>query len=102
MRLYNDDHQAVVVTHDELAVQPGDPYDFTDEQIAAGVAGKWSEQPPRAESKADLIARAEDAGIDVPPRATKADLEALLQQPSEEAENTEPAPPADDDKEQQA
>jgi hypothetical protein len=49
-RLFNVDHGPVLVDpiRDERAVLPGESYDFTDEQIAAGLAGQWSETDPRA------------------------------------------------------
>lgn len=48
-RLYNTDHQPHLIhpTSGERAVMPGESYDFTDEQIAAGLAGCWSDTDPR-------------------------------------------------------
>ena len=48
--LFNTDSQARLVDplRDERAVMPGESYDFTDEQVAAGIAGSWSEEDPRA------------------------------------------------------
>ena len=48
MKLFNTDSQPVVISWSEKAVLPGESYDFTDEQIAAGIAGSWSEDDPRA------------------------------------------------------
>lgn len=45
--LYNVGHQPVVVDHGCPAVQPGESHKFTDEQIAAGIAGDWSPDDPR-------------------------------------------------------
>lgn len=45
--LYNVDSQAAVVSHSARAVQPGDSHDFTDEEVAAGLGGAWSELAPR-------------------------------------------------------
>jgi hypothetical protein len=101
MRLYNADHQPVVVDHALPAVQPGESHDFTDEQLKDGIAGVWSAESPRSVTKADLLERAQLEGIDVPSRASKTDIEELLasgQQAPETAED-EPAQP-DDDKEQ--
>lgn len=47
MRLYNVDHSPVVVKQNERAVMPCLPYEFTDEEVAAGIAGLWSEENPR-------------------------------------------------------
>lgn len=47
-RLYNLDHLPVVVDIHKLAVYPGMGYDFTDEQVKAGITGLWSEKDPRA------------------------------------------------------
>ena len=52
-KLFNLDHQPVVIHHGERAVMPGEPYEFTDEQIEAGLAGQWSEEDPRAGLKAE-------------------------------------------------
>lgn len=51
MRLYNRDHQAAIVEQDEPGVRPGESYDFTDEQIAAGISGVWSKGEPRKASR---------------------------------------------------
>jgi hypothetical protein len=45
-RMYNIDHQPVVVDHSQPAVMPGGGYDFTDEQ-RQGLSGLWSEEDPR-------------------------------------------------------
>lgn len=47
-KLFNTGHMPVVLSWQEPAVMPGDSYDFTDEQAAAGIAGDWSEHDPRA------------------------------------------------------
>jgi hypothetical protein len=46
-RLYSLDPFPVVPNIHAPAVLPGEPYDFTDEQVAAGIAGPWSEHDPR-------------------------------------------------------
>ena len=48
-RLYNVDHQPQLINpvSGERAVMPGESYDFTDEQAAAGIAGSWSDTDPR-------------------------------------------------------
>lgn len=45
-RLFNIDHSPACVENGP-AVLPGETYDFTDEQVAAGIAGLWSENDPR-------------------------------------------------------
>lgn len=45
-RFFNIDHSPVSIENGP-AVMPGDTYDFTDEQVAAGIAGLWSENDPR-------------------------------------------------------
>ena len=47
MRRWNLDHQPVVVDNDEPAVPPGESYDFSKEQLEAGLAGTWSDRDPR-------------------------------------------------------
>lgn len=44
---YNVDHQVAIVNHGEDVVNPGESFDFTDEQIEAGLGGSWSELNPR-------------------------------------------------------
>jgi hypothetical protein len=95
MRLWNLDHQPVVVENDQPAVLPGESYEFTKEQIEAGVAGNWSDKDPRKgladeaafkrrrdgkETAADLRKRAEEAGLEVPKKAKKAEIAELLEQ----------------------
>jgi hypothetical protein len=46
---WNVDHQhALLDPISGLVVAPGESYEFTDEQIEAGLAGSWSEEDPRA------------------------------------------------------
>jgi hypothetical protein len=45
---WNVDHQPHVIRYDQRAVMPGESYEFTTEQIKAGLAGQWSEEDPRA------------------------------------------------------
>ena len=52
-KLWNVDHQPHVIDWSERAVMPGEPYEFSDEQIAAGLAGQWSEEDPRAGLEAE-------------------------------------------------
>jgi hypothetical protein len=42
---FNIDHSPACVENGP-AVMPGETYDFTDEQVAAGIAGCWSENDP--------------------------------------------------------
>lgn len=46
-RLYNLEPYPVVPNMHALAVLPGESYDFTDEQVTAGITGQWSENDPR-------------------------------------------------------
>jgi hypothetical protein len=48
MRLYNVDHSPAVVRANERAVMPCQPHDFTEGEVAAGLAGTWSAEDPRA------------------------------------------------------
>jgi hypothetical protein len=50
---WNLDHSPHVVDYSQRAVMPGESYDFTDEQIKAGLAGNWGEEDPRAGLKAE-------------------------------------------------
>lgn len=47
-RRWNLDPFPVVVDAELPAIQPGEPHDFTDEQIKAGITGNWSKTDPRA------------------------------------------------------
>lgn len=47
MQKFNVDHQAAILDGG-VAVAPGEPHDFTAKQIAAGLAGRWSDEDPRA------------------------------------------------------
>jgi hypothetical protein len=49
-RLFNVHHSPVILDGDwdHRAVQPGDPYDFSDEQVENGIGVEWSETDPRA------------------------------------------------------
>jgi hypothetical protein len=67
-KLFNVDHQPVVVNHDKPAVMPGEAHVFTDEQFAAGVAGAWSENDPRAGLKAEKqFKKRRDAAVTTDP-----------------------------------
>lgn len=44
---WNIDPQPQAIDHEEGPVLPGDPYDFTAEQIKAGLTGNWSTKDPR-------------------------------------------------------
>jgi hypothetical protein len=50
--LYNLDPFPVVPNIHARAVKPGGSYDFTDEQVAAGITGNWSENDPRVPPRA--------------------------------------------------
>jgi hypothetical protein len=63
-KMYNVDHAPRVIVHGERAVMPGEAHDFTDEQVAAGVAGLWSEKNPRAGLAAErAFKRKRDADV---------------------------------------
>lgn len=47
-KLFNVDHQPAVLRWHEPAIMPGESHDFTDEEVAAGLGGQWSEEDPRA------------------------------------------------------
>lgn len=49
--LFNVDHLPVVLENDAPAIEPGASYDFTDEQVEAGIAGVWSEDDPRGPAR---------------------------------------------------
>lgn len=44
---WNVDHQHQVVDHNKPGVPPGRSYEFTDEELAAGITGNWAEEDPR-------------------------------------------------------
>lgn len=51
---YNADRVHAIIQTDEghVSVAPGEPYDFSDEQLEAGIVGSWSVdpvQPPEPE-----------------------------------------------------
>lgn len=100
----------VVLNWTEPAVMPGDSYDFTDEQIAAGLAGEWSEADPREglsgeqvfkrardRSRADLDDEARGLGVDTTDLSTKQDvaeaIQAALDAAAQTIEDTSPAEP---------
>ena len=60
-KLFNLDHEPKVISWTEKAVMPGESYEFTDEQIAAGLAGSWSAHDPRKPSRRDHKAPAKAA-----------------------------------------
>ena len=47
-RLLNWEPYPVVPNIHRPAVPPGGTYDFTDEQVAAGITGRWSTEDPSA------------------------------------------------------
>lgn len=47
-QLYNRDAYPLVPRPGVAAVEPGDPADFSDEEIARGIAGNWSKENPYA------------------------------------------------------
>jgi hypothetical protein len=57
-RLYSLDPFPVVPNIHRPAVFPGEGYDFTDEQVAAGITGQWSETDPRAGLEAERAFKA--------------------------------------------
>ena len=116
---FNTDHQPAVLDWIEnVVVQPGESHDFTDDEIAAGLAGSWSEQDPRAglkaegefkrlrnASRADLDAEATALGLDPGDYANKqAVIDAIKaantspspdEQAPEEGDSTDPAEPGE-------
>lgn len=101
MKLFNTDHQAAVLSWIEhVVVQPGESHEFTDEEIAAGLAGSWSEEDPcaglseeqefkrlRDSSRAELDAEASTLGLTPSDyRNKQAVIEAIR------AVNTSPSP----------
>ena len=52
-KLFNIGSEPVVISWTERAVMPGKSYNFTAEQVAAGIAGQWSETDPRAGLQAE-------------------------------------------------
>lgn len=73
-KLWNLDHQPQLVDpiNDERAVMPGESYDFTDEQVAAGLAGQWGEEDPRAGLKAEReFKKRRDSGTDAAQETTQ-------------------------------
>lgn len=106
-RLYNVDHQPHLINPvgDERAVLPGEPYEFSDEQIAAGLAGHWSETDPREgldderafklardTSRTDLDEQARQLGIDPSGLASK---QAVAEAIVAASADTNPAEPGD-------
>ena len=114
-RLYNLHHDYVVINHGEPGVPPGGPYDFTDEQVAAGLAGSWSETDPREgladeqvfklardHSRAELDLQALHLGIDPSDLGTKQAVAEAIQtaldakaQSIEDVPDTDPAESGD-------
>jgi hypothetical protein len=64
----NGDHQPVVVNHDLPAVQPGESYDFTNEQVDAGLTGVWLPVSSKKAAKPPAVDR-DPAAPDNPPVA---------------------------------
>lgn len=93
-KLYNADHQPAIVDHDQTAVMPGEAHTFTDEQAEAGIAGVWSEQPvtDATPTKTELVAHAEELGIEIPARATKDQITELIEQHLSDTGSDEQAP----------
>ena len=90
--LFNIGHSPVVLSWSEPAVMPGESHDFTDEQIAVGVAGDWSDTDPREglsderafklardSSRADLDEQARGLGVDPSGLQTKQDVAQAIQ-----------------------
>jgi hypothetical protein len=48
---WNIDHQPLVIHPQLPAIQPGQSYDFSDEQVANGIGGLFSEEPPFAKEE---------------------------------------------------
>jgi hypothetical protein len=63
--LYNVDHLPVVVVNNAPAVKPGESYDFTDEQVEAGITGRWSETRPTGPRSTPLVQAAKEGDVPV-------------------------------------
>lgn len=72
--LYNLDHQHAIIGPD-VSVAPGAAHDFTDEQVAAGISGRWSENDPRAGLDAERKFKAKRDRDAKPDSAVPADTE---------------------------
>ena len=111
-RLFNVDSQPMVIDYSRRAVMPGESYDFTDEQAAAGIAGQWSETDPREglsdervfklardTSRQDLDAQASTLGVDTSALQTKQDvaqaIQAALDTAAQTIEDNSPAESGD-------
>lgn len=107
-KLFNVGPDPVVIDWSERAVMPGEPYDFTDEQIAAGLAGQWSETNPREglsdegafklardHSRAELDEQAHALGIDPSDLHTKQDVAQAIQAALDAAAQTIDTDPAE-------
>jgi len=75
--LYNVDHLPASISPAEPSVMPGGSYEFTDEQISAGLSGSWSAEDPRSGLEAE--------------REWKADRD----EPAVDLVEREPEPPAE-------
>ncbi len=53
---FNTDHQTQIIAG--VGILPGDPYDFTNEEIAAGIAGQWATTDPRQGLPAERVFKA--------------------------------------------
>lgn len=91
-KLFNVGPDPVVIDWSEPAVMPGTAYEFTDEHVAAGLAGQWSEVDPREgltderafklardSSRSDLDDQAHALGIDATDLHTKQDVAEAIQ-----------------------
>lgn len=74
---WNVDHQhALIDPLNYITVAPGEPHEFTDEQIAAGIAGQWSEEDPRAGLDAEkAFKKRRDAKPSAPEQETQTPAE---------------------------
>lgn len=106
---WNVDHQhALIDPLNYISVAPGASYEFTDEQIEAGIAGCWSEVDPREglsderafklardSSRGDLDDQAHALGVDTTDLHTKQDVAQAIQAALDAAAQTIDTDPAD-------
>ena len=91
MQKFNVDHQTAILDGG-VAVHPGEPHDFTDKQIKAGLSGHWSDKDPRIGLKAELaFKKRRDAKTSPSPDEQKPEEtpEGVSTDPAETGENKE-------------
>lgn len=71
-RLFNVDHGPVIINHGTTAVLPGEPYDFTDDEVKAGISGQWSSNPREGKGAETAWKALRDAEVASPADETAA------------------------------